>query len=381
MTNQLIDEYVNIAKMPSLDSKYLANRHAQITIGDMHANALKFLYFLVRHGVITNMTGAQYETCASIYMKNVDDLTAADLDQFNHILDSLQFNTDATVRLIGDELCDRGANDYFILKLFQKLHQHKVPVETVLSNHGTEFLLAHETKNKFFPTIMEPHHTTSMTNLQILIARKLVSHEEVTTMVNEAYKPHCKLLSYSLSKDKKSITLYSHAPVDVSIVRALASKLKVPFSDKSPLNLGKTIHAINKEFAKHLANKTVNTLLSASVLFNGYDVERIDPLKYPIEFIIWNRDLTMLNRSAFHKGYSITYAHGHDNQLSENTNVFVLDNTLGKTILDNEGNYTALYSHERKLNFKLKRNRFFADKSELKSDENIKIHPRVSTTV
>lgn len=370
MTNHLIDEYVSIAKKPMLDTAHPANKHAQITIGDMHANALKFIYFLVRHGVITNMTDEQYETFVGIYMKNIDALTAADLEEFNLILDSLKFNTTATVRLIGDELCDRGANDYFILKLFQKLHQHKVPIETMLSNHGTEFLLAHETKNKFFPTIMEPRHTTSMTNLQILIARKLVTYEEITSIVNEAYKPYNKLLSYTLSRDKKSISLYSHAPVDVGIVKTLAAKLNVPFSDKTPVSLGKTIHGINKAFAKHLADKTVHTLLSASVLFNGYDVESIDPEKYPVEFIIWNRDLGILNRSSIHNGYAISYIHGHDNQISANTNVFVLDNFLGKSILDNEGNYTAVFSHERKLNLKSKKSRFFSERPERKSNEN-----------
>ncbi len=362
MTNRLIDEFVNIAKQPLLDTDHIANKHAQISIGDMHANALKFLYMLVRHGVITNMSAEKYEVFLGIYMRNIDGLTATDLDEFNQLLNSLTFNTDATVRLIGDELCDRGANDYFILKLFEKLHQHKVNIETMLSNHGMEFLLAHETKNKFFPTVMEPHHINSMTNLQILLSRKLITHDDVTTIINESYKPHCKLLSYTLGKDKKSITLYTHAPVDITIVKNLADKLKVPFSDKTPVSLGKTIHQINKAFSKHLTNKTLHTLVSESVLFDGYSVEAIDPVKYPIEFIIWNRDLSILNRSATHNGYGVTYVHGHDNRIDENINVIVLDNYLGKSLLDLEGNYTAVYSHERKLNLKAKSSRLFSEK-------------------
>lgn len=48
----LADEEVDIARYSGRDSKYNIDTVSELTISDLHANALKFMYFLVRHGIL-----------------------------------------------------------------------------------------------------------------------------------------------------------------------------------------------------------------------------------------------------------------------------------------------------------------------------------------
>lgn len=368
MTNHYYDEHVSIDKKPAFDAAHRANLHAKITIGDMHGCTLKFLYFLVRHGFIKHISDADYNELAHIFLKNAGDITAIDITRVDQILHSLSLNNEAMFHLLGDEVCDRMCNDYFTLCLFQTLRQHVVPGENVLSNHGAEFIIAYETKKKFLASVMDPHHVYSMTNLQILLAKNLVSRDEIISMIDKAYKPYCKLLSYSLGSDKKSITLFTHAPTDVSIVKALADKFNVAYHDHSPAELAKTIHRINHQFQKHIMNNSLHTLINLSVMHDGYSDTPIDMNKHPIEFLIWNRELTILNRDEEYKGCKISYVHGHDRRMEDKLNVIVLDNYLGKNIKEMEGLYSIVYSHERKLEKKHRKHQFFSDDAAKKRD-------------
>lgn len=349
MTYHLIDEFVSIYSKPNLDELHLADAGAQVTIGDLHGNAIKFLFTLVKHGFITDMSEEKYDELVSLYCKNIDELSKDDLTRYNNIITSLHINNVALLRLLGDELCDRGVNDYFTLVIIKKLQEQKVNLEIILSNHSVEFIDAYETKLKFFPTVLENHFSTSMINMQILIARKLITREEVLGIVKKAYKPCLIAVSYSLSEDNKEITLFSHAPIDIRAISALSKKLGVNFEDYSAIALAKTIDAINQVYHTHVMNNTVHTLFDRTVMETGYQALSFSPLFNPIEYITWNRDLTHLNQPETHKGYKIFYAHGHDSQVSENKNVFNLDSKLGKNMELYLGKYTALYSHDKQL--------------------------------
>jgi len=45
------------------------------------------------------------------------------------------------IRMIGDELADRGASDLLILFILKKLQEHQVPYRIILSNHVCVFYL------------------------------------------------------------------------------------------------------------------------------------------------------------------------------------------------------------------------------------------------
>lgn len=349
MSNELIIEDVSIYSKPSLDSKYPVDKGAQITIGDLHGNAMKFIFTLVKHGIIINISDDDYQTLVKIYQKDSADLTSDDLKQFNEIINSLSFSTEAKLRLLGDELSDRGSNDYFTLKIIEKLHSSHVPLEIILSNHSTEFILAYETKRKFFATVMENRFTQSMINLQILIAKKLITRDDIINIINKSYKPLLKAISYTINNDLTSITLFSHAPIDIRAIRALAKRLAVDYEDFSAVALAKSIDNINACYQNYVDSNSVHTLVNKMVLEDGYNLKGFSSLYHPFEYIIWNRDLEHLDLPLTYKGYSVVFVHGHDNAELEKFNLITLDNYLGKSAELSSGKYTALYSHEVQL--------------------------------
>jgi hypothetical protein len=348
MTSLLVDECVCIDDFPrEIDDAHRAVPGAQITMGDLHGNALKLIYTLVRHGIVTNLSAERYSDLVSIYKMNVDSITRDDILQFNTLINYLEFNTSAKLRLLGDELSDRGSNDYFTLKILDKLHEMKVPFEIILSNHGMEFIQAYESTNKFLPSVLENHFAASMINMQILIAKKLITRDEVNAMIKTTYKPSLKAISYTMADNE--ITIYSHAPIDLSAIRALAAKFSLSFDDSSPFALAKSIDAINVVFSAHVIKDTVHSLYIKKDLEDAFSGMYLPANSSPIEFITWNRELRYLNQPEMHKGYKLNFAHGHDSEVSVNKNVFNLDNRLGKTLAWHTERYTALYSFEYQL--------------------------------
>lgn len=66
----------------------------------------------------------------------------------------------------------------------------------------------------------------------------------------------------------------------------------------------------------------------------------IDPLFFPLTFLIWNRAHFNLLRPK-----TIFFVHGHDSRQIQEENVCNLDNNLAKDITLHKGKYTALYTH------------------------------------
>ncbi len=300
----------------------------QVCIGDLHANCLGLLYYCLKVGLV-DISESDYEYLSQIYYKKVDDLTENDLAQFDRILNNITIvNEKILLRLIGDELSDRGMNDYFILKFLLRLKKLKINYEILLSNHGIEFVIAYENyllKNnkEFYPCYIRGIQRSSTTNLSILVKRGLVKIEEVSQIVEECYKPHLKLLSYSLEQNEKSITIFSHAAIDVDIILILANRLNVLFDSSSPIKLAETIERINQVFSSILYQ---NGMISLYVLKKeglsfanqvSKSFTRVDNVIY---FIVWNRNYNELERKKLYSGhpdfphlsYTIFYGHGHD---------------------------------------------------------------------
>ncbi len=140
MTGQHINEQVDIYQRPIMDEMHKADMNIGITIGDLHGNAIKLIFLLVKHGIVTNMSNEDYNRLVEIYKTDVDSLTKEDLDEFNQIVQGMDINNKAMIRLIGDELGDRGLGDHYTLMVLNKLHQAKTPLEILYSNHGGAFI-------------------------------------------------------------------------------------------------------------------------------------------------------------------------------------------------------------------------------------------------
>lgn len=339
---KFLREDVDIYQLPTLDSTY-GGDNSEVTIGDLHGNAMKLMFMLVKHGVAKGLNEDDYKKLVEIYEKSSFNLDKNDLDEFNDVLGKIKFNSKVGIRLIGDELADRGSNDYFTLKIMQKLRQHKVPFEVMVSNHSIEFLQASETQVDFTPPMLQWEHAVSLNNLHILIEKGLVSRDEIVDINNSVYKPSLKAIGYTLSQDKSEITIYSHAGIGLNTIQNLAKKFEVIYNDETAADLANTIDAINTVFAKHVFAGTVHTLYTREDMWAGYGADT-DLSNAPLVFLMWNRFYDKIERPVDKETYKINYAHGHDSDDRTRDNIFNLDGRLGKTVHMNQGTYTVLHN-------------------------------------
>ncbi|MDP3268619.1 MAG: type IV secretion protein Dot [Legionella sp.] len=349
MRHEFINESVDIYKFPQVDKKHVGA--TEVTIGDLHANSMNLMFMLVKHGIATNINENEYNELAKIYKTKVNDLTRKDKDRFDTILSKIKFNNNCLIRLIGDELADRGQNDYFILKLLEKLDEHKVPVEILISNHSIEFIETTEKQNDFDESMLhQGGHATSMMNLQTLVDKKIVTKEEILDIANESYKPSLRAISYSLSEDQKEITIYSHAGIGLNTIKSLAQKLNLEYKDATASDLAQTIDAINVPFQIHVQNNTINTLYSRDKMREAYVNSKCDLSDAPFEFIMWNRRYDEIDRPVEQYGYKLMFVHGHDSDDPlKNKNSYTLDSNLGKSVGLNSGDYKVLYTQKKKM--------------------------------
>lgn len=319
MPNELITRNANIYTYPEHIER---PNTPQLSIGDLHANAMLLMYFLVSTGVV-NINQEDYARLVEIYRKKV--LTAEDLSEFNTLIDQLTIDENAPlIRFIGDEICDRGQNDYFIFKILDKLKKSGVKSEILLSNHGIEFLIPYERNDKLAaPNINFNQQADSLNRMRELIDKGLVNKNSLDALVHQSYLPQLKLLSYSL--EGEGITIYSHAGIGLKTIKLLAEKFDVQYKDDTAADLASTIEQINVSFAGHVNNKTVHTLV-LSPRDRGYGT----PEKDPVNFLLWNREYGDLDRAEENKGYPVAYVHGHDSRDLTGRNIFNLDSKLGK---------------------------------------------------
>jgi hypothetical protein len=262
------------------------------------------------------------------------------------IINRLKFHSHLTVRLLGDELADRGSNDYFTLKILEKLAKSEVSVEILLSNHSIEFIQAYETNEKFVRQIMSEAHTHSMQNMQRFIDKQLVSRKDIMKMIQETYQPALKAIAYSLNEKNKEITIYSHAPIGFSVIEQLAIKLQVEYKDATCRELAESIDRINKKYQEQVKQGAVHRLYTSKNMGKGYEGKTLNSNQAAFEFIMWNRSYRSLDRPTKHFDYSLCFVHGHhpiDPEANKN-HIYNLDDKLGKENRYNQGEYTVLYS-------------------------------------
>ncbi|MFY7698059.1 MAG: Dot/Icm T4SS effector Wip [Legionella sp.] len=339
----VVSKAVSLRAYPNCQNRPTGNN---LIIGDLHGNALKLLFFLLHEG-ICSLSANDYELFVQLYHKPCSNLTADDLQKFNAVINQMTvMKHDTLIRILGDELADRGSNDYFTLKIIDALHHQKVPVEIVLSNHSLGFVEAYELRQVFEYTKLGKEQAKSMYNLQYLIEKNLISKQDIENTINNSYKKLIKPLSYSLSLTDNSITIYSHAAIDIQVIKFLAQKLQVSFADNNPAELAKTIDIINKKFSNLANHNAVSTLYNRETI--GRDVYQPPSPDNPIEMLTWNRGYQSINRQPQYKSYTVNYVHGHDIKGPSKDNIYNLDNTLGRGDDANNchGMYHVIYSNE-----------------------------------
>lgn len=307
-----------------------------------------------------------------IYQKDASELNQQDLADFNAIIANAHFNHPAAIRIIGDELADRGNNDYFTLKLLNQLNNEGIKTEILMSNHSAEFLDCYAKKSLKKPAenILGKSNTKSLHGLSDLMARGLVSEAEIEDIVENDYKPNLKAISYSVdnSLEPPKLTLYTHAPVGLETVKSMAKLLEVDYNDESIEALCKTIDSINEQLYSLINRESIHTKHSDFLTEWSMGLGQIAiPHQHPLLRLMWNRGDADIDKQKqnidnygivlpqSHNGFQLALIHGHDGPIasflgkkevspveSYLPNMFNTDNDLGKRSLT--GDYHAISS-------------------------------------
>lgn len=279
--------------------------------------------------------------------------------RFNAFLDQLELaRKPELIRLVGDELADRGKNDYFMLGFMNYFKAKDVHFSITISNHSNEFITFTEGEQDY---LLSPHYRPSLAGLKLLLDNGIVAKTTLDDWVNKAYKPNIKAIDYQLvDGNPPSIRLFTHAPVRFDIIEKIANKLGVGYQDGTANELAQSIDSINAALAEHIQAGTMHTLRT---LPSDIDPANLSPQQveqYPLIYLIWNRwnpvvDQDETARPAEKKGffdatrYKLEYYHGHDGAFSKSPHVFNLDNGIGKNEVSDDELITQLSSAEEEL--------------------------------
>lgn len=399
---------VDIYQYPSQLDKRNGNKPVDLALGDLHANYIKLVYFLITTGVVT-LPEEKYLQLVNIYQtqlklvelldrkirfdKKISDFNKridnekskaisesytletqqneinkirqwiendtkresqeaydstkepkaylAELGQLKQeaesILSSIEVVNGARIILIGDELADRGASDYETLYLLNHLRAKGAAITTIVSNHGMEFLELHERDKGFEQPSLGKGQAGSVVMIDRYLAGGYATRDQLNDLVS-SYKQTLELLTYTLSPDKKNITLYTHAPADLSVIKHIANFFEIDYRATTAEELAATIDLINLNFKSRLEAGTAHELFPNldHLQNNGVSEARLTPdqiAEYPFFALIWNRTYDILDRTTQPAAFTINYVHGHDKGREagdELANVTNLDGDLGK---------------------------------------------------
>ena len=316
--------------------KILDSTNQALAIGDLHGNAMKGIYFLILYGVMTLKEPKDYNSLWSIYNTKTDELQSEQLTQFQTILTNASVKLPKLITFIGDELADRGNNDWFTLLLMQTLHEKNVPYQIQLSNHSSVALQSFST-NSPLPGIIgtkDQNQQCSLDNMWALVKRGLITQDQVQSLANKFYKPHLRMIGYTQTTTTH-ITLYTHAPVGLETVRDLSKKFKIKYDDSTIDRLIVCINEINEKASQSIMSDDFQKYHNVS------NAEPNDPLNR----LFWSRALqSNFTLTPTNRSFSVECVHGHigpGKQLS--ANLWNTDSHWGMLPGDEQGHCTIFY--------------------------------------
>lgn len=326
-----------------------------------------------------------------------------ELQVFKETLQHMQIvDLEKLIILIGDELADRGNCDLKMLLLLSELKKRGVNIHTLLSNHAVELLCSHLTgrwkRDDLLFVLGDPisdptqSQSRSLKNLKILRELRILSATESDELI-ESWVGSLHLLTASYSEEKNSFTLYTHAPVGLETIIALAEKYNIPYNDATPKMLCETINQIDAHFQKSLQidaltiikqsatkygityqNETLRDLYEISNSLKQKDIASFELIKksflyhfldelaqadtpngyqlnidgsgklFPLLSILWNRERMFLASDKTHaNGYTCYFCNGHDTAEDEEEaldNRFELNHDWGKPFFPCQVFYT-----------------------------------------
>jgi len=363
---------INLTVCPTAHEKKIT----QFTMGDLHANPIKLIYALIRNGVYT-LDEKKYTELVEIYTRTLGaPLTQADFDKYNEIItnDLKPKNQNILVRFIGDSLGDRGANDWFVLKILEKLNSDEVPVRTLVSNHDSEFIAAidldgkavdphsgkdsPETNGSFFEIRKQGQ---SYIGLYDAINKGVIKKDNVDKLVKEAYIPTLRIFDYAVKDDH--ISIMSHAPIDLRSIALVADQFKVNYQDDPAGKLKQTIDDINTAFQNAVKNgKIKEELAEGKAAYDVMWMRETDEVDKSSGHVITEGLKTNRGKIETRNVKNVTFIYGHDKSEKDEKiipgNVVRLDNKVGKSGLvvpDKENDIAYISDEEHSADFSKKK--------------------------
>lgn len=326
--------------------KKLPNSNRHVTIGDLHGNALKLIYTLAEEGIL-QIRPSDYKTLRRIYNTPPDELNRKKLNKFINILERTEINPEKTITLIGDEVADRGQNDYFTLLVLKRLKKGNVKFNICLSNHSIEFIRDYESAKFTGESALSKHYVRSLQNMVQLIHSNIIDETELRNLIRDVYIPSLQAIGYSISRDLE-LSIYTHAPVGLETIASICDFFKknevadIEYDDTNPFTLARTINEINATVQKlHVFGKSGEKIASLVDSHIGRSVATPVPLTMPFFRLVWNRLVGQELITTPIGAFKLNFVHGHvgDAPISEDlleiasiikthTNI---DNNFGKS--------------------------------------------------
>lgn len=385
--DRLLTEEVDIFSFPN-EVKSLDPECQELSIEPLYANPFKLLFVLLHYGIATGITKEDYYVLVNIYKKQTEErsstllykpetLNYPDLENYRNILKKLKISNKIKIRLMGNVCADRAQNDYFILKLLERLTEEQLEFDILMSAQSLLFLkwyeklnkeqyaLEHKTEKKFpFKeelkkltnhniAIIKPDHSsedlhsfaldTSCQNLGVLLNRHYVDAQEILNIVRKSYINNIKLIDYTCVGDAEnaSIIIYSMVAIDLNIIKMLAEQFQVVYLDNSPKVLGDTINKINLAFQKKILDTGITVLLKQKKYRSKVSKGATNN---PFLILTSNRRLEGLQQRERHEThtYGIKFYSGDGAQKVPNMGENFPKNHLGKSIYYHIGKITVL---------------------------------------
>lgn len=346
------EEQVDLKKYPLSHGIELSNSD-QLILGDLHANMIKLLYFLIHENVVRGISELDYENIYTIHINSMKDkLTHEDINRFKKIIKQLSpVNPDKSpqIYLIGDVLADRSGNDYLTLLLIAQIKALKIPLTIIVSNHDREFLGAHERGEiinvQTVPWLAQFNcgisSNQSLINLGKLIKKKLVGTDEIEELIEKIYLPLLQGISISINEHEKRIIFITHAPVGLSIVNEIVNEMSVSVRDFQYWwqTLATKIYIINQCITRLCQNKKfyeISPKDSALYELMWYRIQEDDLGR------LFSKDHRL--EEQLPEGWHIDYVHGHDGScrmitLDNGNRIIGLNNELGRMYDDEKSSF------------------------------------------
>jgi hypothetical protein len=327
--------------------------------GDLHANSLRLIRVLIEHGIIEELSQADWNEIVTIY-KNLPkkyQVYTENYHKFAELLKThIKFKSDIqnkNITFLGDMIADRGKVDFPILYLLYQLDNHKVPYEILLSNHDLEYYLQNN-------SIIEEESQSKHNDEKILQSRDFTKKfqnsqpfyetifNKTKTQLLENFKNHVVPFSIALLNNDE-IIIKSHSPSGAMMLYIIAAKqgiidsneIKVEdfFSNKALII--ETVEIVNKlwkdldkskfVFPSNFSVKKLYNYLSIDQLFimaawfRGKDLQEIKDYLMKHNFL----KNTQIMLFDFFDQNNIKLLYGHDTFSTKKQSLIGLNNDFG----------------------------------------------------